>query len=298
MKRVLITGSTGLIGRHLAAVRRDRGDEVVGLTRGESSADGTLVRWNPSGSSLDPALVSGFDAVVHLAGENIGEGRWTSGKKARIRGSRVRGTRLLSETLAQTDSPPGVFISSSAVGYYGDRGSDILTEDSGPGTGFLADVAVAWESAADPARDAGITVIHPRTGPTLTMMLSKMLTPFKMGLGGVVGGGDQYLSWITLDDAVTGLCYLIDHGERLPGPVNLVAPNPVTNRDMTRALGRALRRPTAIPLPAAVARLALGEMADELLLSSQRVSSERLQSSGFDFQFPELAAAFDHVLTT
>ena len=298
MKRVLITGSTGLIGRHLAAVRRDRGDEVVGLTRGESSADGTLVRWNPSGSSLDPILVSGFDAVVHLAGENIGDGRWTSGKKARIRGSRVRGTRLLSETLAQTDSPPEVFISSSAVGYYGGRGSDILTEDSGPGTGFLADVAVAWESAADPARQAGITVIHPRTGPTLTTMLAKMLTPFKMGIGGVVGGGDQYLSWIALDDAVTGLCHLIDHGGRLPGPVNLVAPNPVTNREMTHALGRAIRRPTAIPVPAAAARFVLGEMADELLLASQRVSSERLQSSGFEFQFPELDGALEHVLTT
>ncbi len=298
MKRVLITGSTGLIGRHLAAVRRDRGDEVVGLTRGESSADGTLVRWNPSGASLDPALVSGFDAVVHLAGENIGDGRWTSGKKARIRGSRVRGTSLLSETLAQADSPPEVFISSSAVGYYGGRGSDILTEDSGPGTGFLADVAVAWEKAADPARQAGITVIHPRTGPTLTTMLAKMLTPFKMGLGGVVGGGDQYLSWIALDDVVTGLCHLIDHGDRLPGAVNLVAPNPVTNREMTHALGRALRRPTAIPVPAAAARLVLGEMADELLLASQRVSAERLQSSGFEFQFPELDAALDHVLTT
>ncbi len=298
MKRVLITGSTGLIGRHLAAVRRDRGDEVVGLTRGESSADGTLVRWNPSGSSLDPVLVSGFDAVVHLAGENIGEGRWTSGKKARIRGSRVRGTRLLSETLAQTDSPPGVFISSSAVGYYGDRGSDMLTEDSGPGRGFLADVAVAWESAADPAREAGVTVIHPRTGPTLSTMLAKMLTPFKMGLGGVVGGGDQYLSWITLDDVVICLCHLIDHGERLPGPVNLVAPNPVTNREMTHALGRALRRPTAIPVPAVAARLVLGEMADELLLVSQRVSAERLQSSGFEFQFPQLEPALEHVLTT
>ncbi len=298
MKRVLITGSTGLIGRHLAAVRRDRGDEVVGLTRGESSADGTLVRWNPSGSSLDPALVSGFDAVVHLAGENIGDGRWTSRKKARIRGSRVSGTRLLSETLARTDSPPGVFISSSAVGYYGDRGSDILTEESGPGTGFLADVAVAWESAADPARDAGITVIHPRTGPTLTTMLAKMLTPFKMGLGGVVGGGDQYLSWITLVDVVTGLCHLIDHGERLSGPVNLVAPNPVTNREMTHALGRALRRPTVIPVPAAAARLVLGEMADELLLASQRVSAERLQASGFEFQFPRLEPALEHALTT
>jgi len=298
MKRVLITGSTGLIGRHLTAVLRDRGDEVVGLTRGEPPTNGNLIRWDPSGSALDPALVSGFDAVVHLAGENIGEGRWTSGKKARIRGSRVRGTRLLSETLAQTDSPPEVFISSSAVGYYGNRGSDILTEDSGPGDGFLAEVAVAWESAADPAREAGIRVIHPRTGPTLSTLLSKMLTPFKMGLGGVVAGGSQYLSWIALDDAVTGLCHLIDHGERLPGPVNLVAPNPVTNREMTHALGRAIRRPTAIPVPAAAARLVLGEMADELLLASQRVSAERLQASGFEFQFPELAAALDHALTT
>ncbi len=298
MKRVLVTGSTGLIGRHLAAVLRYRGDEVVGLTRGASSTDGTLVQWKPSSSTLDPALVSGFDAVVHLAGENIGEGRWTSGKKARIRGSRVRGTRLLSETLAQTDSPPGVLISSSAVGYYGDRGADTLIEASGPGDGFLAEVAVAWESAADPARDAGIAVIHPRTGPTLSTMLSKMLTPFKMGLGGVVGGGDQYLSWIALDDVVTGLCHLIDHSQRLPGPVNLVAPNPVTNREMTHVLGRALGRPTVIPVPAAAARLVLGEMADELLLASQRVSSERLQSSGFEFQFPELEGALDHALTT
>ncbi len=299
MNRVLITGSTGLIGRHLSGVLRARGDQVVGLSRSGSGRH--VRRWDPTAASLDPALVSGFDVVVHLAGENIGEGRWTETKKRRIRDSRVHATRMLSEALARAEGPPALLISGSAVGYYGNRGAEVLSEDSGPGRGFLAEVTTGWERAAEPAQDAGITVVHPRTGPVLSTLggaLAKMLPPFKMGLGGVVGSGTQYMSWITLDDTVAALCHLVDHALALQGPVNLVAPNPVTNREFTHVLGHVLKRPTAIPLPAMAARLALGEMADELLLGGQRVSPERLEASGFRFQFPQLEGALQHVIET
>jgi len=301
MTKILITGSTGLIGRHLSAALRDRGDEVVGLTRSESVAGQTTRQWNPSASSLDPAVVSGFDVVVHLAGENIGEGRWTTAKKDRICQSRLKSTRILSEALARAEGPPQLLISASAVGYYGDRGEELLTEKSAPGSGFLAELAVEWENAAGAAREGGITVIHPRTGPVLTThggALAKMLPPFRLGLGGVAGSGEQYMSWIALDDAVASLCHLVDRGRDLAGPVNVVAPTPVTNREFTHALGRVIRRPTAIPLPAVAARLMLGEMADELLLAGQRVSAERLQASGFRFRFPQLESALRHVIET
>lgn len=300
MSKVLITGSTGLIGRHLSAVLRARGDEVTGLTR--SAARTGMRQWDPTADFLDPQVVSGFDAVAHLAGENIGDARWTEAKKLRIRESRVKGTRLLCEALARADVPPPVLVSASAVGYYGDRGDELLTEDSGPGSGFLAEVVVEWEDATSPARDAGITAILSRGGPVLSMLggpLPKMLPPFKLGLGGVVGNGRQYLSWITLDDIVAGLCHLLDHAGGLAGPVNLVAPNPVTNRAFTRTLGRVIKRPTVVPLPAAAARLALGaEMADELLLKGQRVSPARLEASGFRFEFPELEPALRHAIET
>ena len=299
--RILITGVTGLIGRPLRARLEARGDQVVGLTRSAPSEDGGLRQWDPAGSSVSSAVVSGFDVVVHLAGENIGEGRWTTAKKARIRDSRVRSTQILSEALARREARPRLVVSGSAIGYYGNRGSAVLDEDSGPGSGFLSDVVVAWENAAAPLRDAGVPVVHPRTGPVLSTQggaLAKMLPPFKMGLGGVVGSGAQYMSWIALDDAVAALQHLIDHGDAMSGAINVVAPNPATNRDFTRTLGRVIKRPTALHVPALAARLAAGEMADELLLVSQRASSKRLEATGFEFRFPELAAALKHVIET
>ena len=245
--------------------------------------------------------MSGFDAVVHLAGESIGEGRWTKAKKKRIYDSRVQGTSVLCEALVRAPKRPKVLISSSAVGYYGDGGDNMLTEESEQGLGFLADVCGAWEAATEPARSAGIAVVTPRVGPVLSTQggaLSKMLPPFKLGLGGVVGSGDQYMSWIAIDNVARALVHLIDHGTSLAGPINVAAPTPVTNRDFTHTLGRVIDKFTAIPLPAFAARLALGEMADELLLISQRMSVQRLVDSGFVFEHPELQGALEHIIAS
>lgn len=299
MKRILITGVTGLIGRGLAHALRRRGDEVWGLSRSAAGAESQITRWDPTAEVLDPDSVSGFDVVVHLAGENIGEGRWTRAKKERIKHSRIHGTRILSEALARARARPRLLVAGSAVGYYGSRGSELLSESSTPGTGFLAEVVIGWEAAAAAARDAGIPVATLRTGPVLSTnggALAKMLPPFRMGLGGVVGPGRQYMSWIAMSDVVGACVHIID-GE-ISGAVNLVAPNPVTNREFTRALGRVLRRPTVFPLPTMAARAVLGEMADELLLVSQRVSSARLEQSGFQFELPTVQEALAHLLAT
>lgn len=301
MSKVLITGASGLIGGRLAALLRERGDEVVGLVREGSRADIPTRHWSPATGNLEALVVSGFDAVVHLAGESIGESRWTKAKKKRIYESRVQGTSVLCEALVRAPKRPDVLVSSSAVGYYGDGGEDILTEESEQGMGFLADVCGAWEEATEPARSAGIAVVLPRVGPVLSThggALAKMLGPFKLGLGGVVGSGSQYMSWVAIDDVVRALCHLIDHGTSLAGPINVAAPNPVTNRDFTNTLGRVIHRPTAIPLPAMAARLVLGEMADELLLVSQRLSVGRLLDSGFAFRYPELQGALEHIISS
>ena len=301
MTKILITGVSGLLGRRLAALLGERGDEVVGLVREGSRVDIPTRHWSPATGNLEAPVVSGFDAVVHLAGENIGEGRWTKPKKKKIYESRVQGTALLCEALVRAPKRPEVLVSASAVGYYGHRGDDILSEEASQGTGFLADVVGAWEEATEPARSVGIAVVLARLGPVLSTQggaLAKMLPPFKMGLGGVVGPGDQYMSWVAIDDVASALCHLIDHGTSLAGPINVAAPNPVTNRDFTHALGRVIHRPTAIPLPAMAARLALGEMADELLLVSQRLSVGRLLDSGFVFRYPELQGALEHIISS
>lgn len=238
------------------------------------------------------------DAFVHLAGENIAAGRWTRARKARIRDSRVKVTRRLCESLAGLSQPPKVLVSASAVGYYGDRGEEVLTEESPAGMGFLSEVCRGWEAACEPAVQKGIRVVNLRTGMVLSAaggVLPRMLLPFRMGLGGRIGSGRQFMSWIDLDDLV-GVIFHALTCDTLAGPVNAVAPNPVINLEFTRTLGRVLRRPTFFCVPAWALRLALGEMADELLLASARVAPARLAASGYVFRYPELEGALRHVL--
>jgi uncharacterized protein (TIGR01777 family) len=257
-----------------------------------------VLRWDPSSGAITPAGPSVADAVVHLAGDSIMGLRWTAEKKRRIRESRVTATRLLVQTLTRLAKPPAVLICASGVGYYGSRGDEVLSEESRPGTGFLADLAREWEAATATAIAQGIRVVNLRLGVVLSAhggALAKMLTPFRLGLGGVIGDGAQWMSWIALDD-VTGAIRHALTTDALRGPVNAVAPAPVTNAEFTRTLGRALGRPTLVPLPAFAARLALGEMADELLLASQRVVPARLQASGYRFRYPTLEDALRAVL--
>jgi hypothetical protein len=254
--------------------------------------------WDPDSGRIDPASLEGFDAVVHLAGENIAGARWTPEQKALIRDSRTKGTRLLADALAGLSSPPGVMVSASAIGYYGDRGDELLKEQSPPGTGYLSEVCCDWEADNQPASKKGIRVVNPRIGIVLTPAggaLARMLPPFKAGVGGVVGSGRQYMSWIALDDVV-GVIHHAIMSDSLRGPVNAVAPRPVTNREFTKILGHVLNRPTVFPAPAFALRLAFGEMADALLLASTRVSSARLESSGYEFRFPDLEGALGRLL--
>jgi hypothetical protein len=247
--------------------------------------------------SIDTSGLQGVEAVVHLAGENIAE-RWTAAKKANIRDSRANGTRVLCEALTGLTPLPKVLVSASAIGYYGDRGAEVLTEDSASGSGFLAEVCRAWEVATEPAHQRGIRVVRLRFGVVLSAAggaLAKMLPPFRLGLGGTLGSGRQYMSWIALDDAVGAIHHAVVT-EPLQGPTNAVAPQPVTNQAFTKALGSVLRRPTLLPLPAFAARLIFGEMADELLLASTRVQPAKLQASGYSFRYPELEGALRHVL--
>lgn len=296
--RIVVSGSTGLIGSALVRVLEKDGHEVVRLVRRRSDADSGTAWWDPAAGAIETSGLEGADAVVHLAGENIGTGRWSAERKRRIRDSRVDGTRLLSETLADLDEKPATLISASAIGYYGDRGKEVLTEESGPGSGFLAELGVAWEEAADPARAAGIRVVHPRIGIVLAAdggALAAMLPVFSLGLGGPLGPGTQYTSWIDLDDLVRAIQHTLEDTE-IEGPVNAVAPAPVTNKAFTRALGRVLGRPTILFVPSAALRLAFGEMAEETLLASARVSPERLLKSGFSFRYPEVEGALRHAL--
>jgi len=296
--RILITGSTGLIGTALAPVLSRRGHEVIRLVRPSSTSGAGVVHWDPRSGTIDAAALEGLDGVVHLAGENIAAGRWTATQKERIRESRVRGTNLLSESLARLARPPRVWVSASAIGYYGDRGDEIVREESRPGSGFLPEVCIAWEAATKVAEDRGIRVVHLRTGMVLSMVgggLAKMLPVFRMGAGGVIGNGRQYMSWIALDDVIGAIHHALTT-DGLRGPVNTVAPAQVTNREFTKTLGRVLSRPTLFPLPAFAARLALGEMANELLLASQRVEPARLIASGYQFRFPDLEGALRHLL--
>jgi uncharacterized protein len=296
--KILISGASGLVGRALVPHLTKGGHQVVRLVRARPAAGEAAVFWDPDTGTLDPAALEGFDTVIHLSGESIASGRWTEAKKARIRDSRVKSTALLAGRIERLSRPPGVLLCASAIGYYGDRGDEVLKEDSPRGKDFLAGVCQAWEAASDPAARIGVRVVRHRFGVILSPnggALAKMLLPFKLGLGGRIGDGRQSMSWITIDDVVGA----IDHAlatKLLRGPVNTVGPNPVTNAEFTATLGRVLHRPTIFPMPAFAARLAFGEMADALLLSSQRVVPERLMTSGYRFRYPDLEAALRHLL--
>jgi uncharacterized protein (TIGR01777 family) len=292
---VLISGATGMIGSALTQELTCGGHRVTRLTRSPRGADD--VRWDPEAGTVDGCL-EGHDAVVHLAGESIAEGRWTVSKRERIMESRKKGTRLLAETLAGLPTPTGVMVSASAVGYYGDRGDEVLREDSRPGSDFLAQVCKAWEASADPAREAGIRVVHPRFGIVLSPKggaLGTTLPLFKLGGGGRIGGGRQWWSWVALDDVVGAIVHALED-DSVEGPVNVGSPNPLTNAEYTRTLGKVLNRPTFFAAPAPAIRLALGGVADALLLASQRMEPAKLKGTGYRFRYPELEGALRHLL--
>jgi len=295
MARILISGASGLVGSALVPTLRAGGAQIVRLARpgAPSRAGEQTVPWDPA-QPISPDAVSGFDAVIHLAGENI-VGRWTPAKKARIRDSRIPPTTYLAQALAQAKQKPGVFLSASAIGYYGSRGDEILTEESTPGTGFTSGLAREWELASAPAAEAGIRTVQIRIGIVMATTggaLAKMLLPFKMGVGGKLGDGLQWMSWIDLKDVIGAIHHIL-RSDLLHGPVNLVAPKPVTNAEFSKTLADVLSRPAIFPMPAFAARLAFGEMADELLLASQRVEPTKLISSGYPFRFPTLRQSLE-----
>jgi uncharacterized protein len=294
---VAVTGATGLVGSALIPFLRTGGHRLTRVVRSAPTRDDEI-QWNPTTGSIDAARLEGVDAVVHLAGENIAAGRWTEAAKARIRESRGRGTQLLCESLARLHQRPKVLVCASAIGYYGDRGASVVDEDSGSGRGFLADVCRAWEAATAAASDAGIRVVHLRLGVVLSAAggaLATLLLPFRLCAGGRLGGGEQFMSWIALDDVLGAVLHAI-RTDPLRGPVNAVAPHPVSNFEFTKTLGRVLRRPALLPVPAAAARLAFGEMADEMLLASTRVAPTRLTATRYAFRYPDLEAALRHTL--
>lgn len=296
--KILVSGASGLVGGQLTARLAERGYELFRLTRKSDGGLANTLTWDPEAGTLSSDDLEGLDGVIHLAGEPIAAGRWNRERKARIRDSRVDGTRLLCERLAACENPPATLIAASAIGFYGDRGDEELTEESPSGTGFLADVCRDWEAATEPARNAGIRVVNVRIGLVLSTKggaLSMMLRPFKMGMGGTLGGGKPWVSWIHIDD-LTGAIEFVLTKDEFSGPVNGVAPNPATNHDFTKALGSVLGRPTVVPAPTRMLRLALGEMADELLLCSTRVLPARLEEAGFEFQHPTIDGALRDLL--
>ena len=296
--KILVTGASGLVGSALVPRLTKGGHCVQRLVRPPDASGPDEILWDPAAERIDTGSLEGIDAVVHLAGENIAGGRWTDARKGRIRTSRVSGTRLLTRAVAGLERPPSVFVCASAIGIYGDRGEELLTEDSAPGTGFLAEVCREWEAACAPAREAGIRVVNLRFGAVLSAAggaLKKMLLPFKLGLGGRLGSGRQSMSWVSIDDAVGAVDHSL-HANALDGSVNVVAPKPVTNREFTRTLGRVLRRWTILPVPGFALRLLFGEMAQELLLAGARVEPRRLLEGGYVFLQPDLESALRHLL--
>ena len=295
--KIAMTGSSGLVGSHLIPQLESHGHEVMRIVRRKPQA-ANEIQWDPERGALEPADLVGVDAVIHLAGEGIADGRWDDAKKRRIRESRTQPTQLLAKTLAGMANPPKALVSASAIGFYGERGDEVCTESDPAGEGYLAEVCVDWEAATQPARDAGIRVVNGRIGIVLTPeggALKPMLLPFKLCAGGVVGSGKQYWSCISLDDLLDAFEFSVTN-ESLEGPVNFVCPNPCTNAEFTKALGAALGRPTILPMPAFAARLALGEMADALILTSTRVEPSKLLGAGFTFAHPTVSEALDHVL--
>ena len=294
--RVVVSGASGLIGSALVPALRQAGHEVVRLVR-RAPASPEEIEWDPATGTIEAAALAGVEAAVNLNGAPI-DRRWTAEHRKEILASRVESTRLLSTTLAALEPRPSVLVCAGGVGIYGyDRGDQILTEESPPGTGFLAEVGAAWGAAADPARKAGIRVVNFRQGLVLAGdggVLGRLLPFFKLGLGGRVGGGRQWWPWIAIDDLVAGYRFALEHD--LSGPVNLTSPNPVTNAQFTKALGKALHRPTVFPVPGVGAKLVYGEMAEEALLGGQRALPARLLDAGFTFALPNLEDALPHVL--
>jgi len=292
--RIAITGASGLIGTALAPHLRRRGHDVVRLVR-RAAAAGDEVRWDPTARTADGVDLAGLgpvDGVVHLAGAGVGDRRWTPAYKREIVASRVDGTHTIATALAAMRPAPTVLVSASAIGYYGDTGTQAVDESAPAADTFLAGVVRGWEAAADPARDAGIRVVHPRTGLLMSTSggaFGRMLPLVAAGVGGPLGSGRQYWSWISMDDALAALTHLLEHDE-MSGPVNLTGPAPVTNAEVTRALGRAFHRPTVVPVPAFALRVVLGEFAGEVL-SSQRVLPSALLGSGFSFRHPDVDSA-------
>ena len=294
---VLMTGSSGLIGSALTAFLSSGGHQVRRLLRVPSSETNAF-SWDSARGTFAPGALEGIDAVVHLAGENIAGGRWNSVRKGLVRNSRVDDTRQLCEALANLESPPKVLVAASATGFYGNSGNQLLNETTEPGKDFLSEVCIDWEQATAPAREKGIRVVHLRIGIVLSPLggaLKQMLVPFKLGVGGSLGSGDQYMSWIALDDLLGVVLYLLNE-ESIHGAVNAVAPYPVTNKEFTKTLGKVLRRPTIFPVPAMALRLAMGEMAEALLLSSTRVDPAVLKAKNFQFTYPKLEDALRHLL--
>jgi uncharacterized protein (TIGR01777 family) len=298
--RILVSGASGPIGRTLLPSLKSNGARITRLTRNSatphSTGDEEHISWDPE-QTIPPQVVSGFDAVIHLAGETIA-GRWTEAKKAKILNSRVVGTRNLAQALAQTREKPGVFVCASAIGYYGNRGDELLREQGSAGTGFLAHVCQQWETATAPAEQAGIRTARTRFGVVLSPKggaLQKMQLPFKLGLGGAIGDGLQWWSWIDVEDLVGAIHHILKT-DLLQGPVNVVAPRPVTNAEFTKTLASVLSRPAILPMPAFAVKLLLGQMGEEVLLGSQRVEPSKLISSGYPFRFRELSTSLDRIL--
>jgi uncharacterized protein (TIGR01777 family) len=295
MSRFLISGASGLIGSALVTSFTAKAHEVVRLIR-KPPRSGNELHWDPM-RELSPQLVSGFDVVVHLSGESVA-GRWTEAKKARIRDSRVISTDHLARALAKCEKKPALFVCASAIGYYGNRGDEILTEKSPSGATFLAEVSREWETATAPAADAGVRTVNLRTGIVLSAQggaLKQMLLPFRMGLGGKVGDGNQWWSWIDIGDFVAAVHWILEHTD-INGPVNMTAPNPVTNAEFTKTLARILKRPAVFSVPAFAAKLAFGELAEEGLLASARVLPNKLVEAGFQFKYPDIRQSLVNLL--
>jgi uncharacterized protein (TIGR01777 family) len=291
--RVAVTGASGLVGCEVCRALEETGMKVVRLVRRTADPSKDEVYWNPASGDIDAAGLEGVQAVVHLAGENVGAGRWTPERKEAIAHSRIEGTRLLSEALAGLDKRPHTLISASAMGYYGDRGADWVDEDAAPGEGFLAGVAQKWEAATQPAAEAGIRVVCLRIGLVMSAeggSLSRMLKPFKLGLGGRFGSGEQYVSWVSNLDLARAVLFLLERPD-VSGPVNGVAPNPVTNAQYVATLGHVLKRPTLLPVPRAAVKLMFGEMGESLLLKGARINPKRLLDAGFTFTYENLESA-------
>tara|TARA_B100001964_G_C14123801_1_gene549553 strand:- start:62 stop:952 length:891 start_codon:yes stop_codon:yes gene_type:complete len=294
--KVAVTGSSGLIGSSLISFLSEKDITFSKILRENPKED--EISWKPEDGDWNSAFDEGIDGIVHLAGENIASGKWTKKKKEKIRSSRIEGTKRLCEHILKLPTTPSVLVCASAIGYYGDRGMEFLNEGSSRGSGFLPDVCVGWEEATESVSKAGIRVVNVRFGVVLSKdggALAKMLTPFKMKMGGKIGRGTQYMSWVAIDD-VTGAIYHTLVTDSLKGPVNVTAPNPATNKEFTDTLGKVLNVPTVMPMPAFAAKFAFGEMAKDLLLASTKVAPKRLADSGYEFQYPELENALKHIL--